>query len=88
MLVQAGYARPGQSSRQLLDSFSLEVILDLAYGLLVKDREPKDRKKFDEMLFAPDPSEETHEEYMARRKAEILEMTSQIGGPVRGRGTT
>lgn len=87
MLVQAGYARPAQTSRQLLDSFSLEVILDLAYGLLVKDRDAKDRAKFDAMLFAPDPSEETHEEYLDRRRAEIRAMTDQIGGVVKGGAT-
>lgn len=41
---------PGQTSRQLLDSVSLDVLLHFSYGLMVEGAEPEERKRLDDEL--------------------------------------
>jgi hypothetical protein len=49
-LVCAGYARPGQTSRALLDTFALDLLLDFAYGQIVTTLDAEARADFDRTL--------------------------------------
>lgn len=50
MLVCAGYARPGQTGWQLLDSFHLDLLLDLAYAEITNGLDPEQREEMDSKL--------------------------------------
>lgn len=49
-LVCSGYARPGQASWDLLNAFSVDMILDFAYGEVVKDLDAEQRLEVDKAL--------------------------------------
>lgn len=49
-LVCSGYARPGQSSWDLLDSFELGMLLDVVYGELVAGAGPEVKAEIDQKL--------------------------------------
>lgn len=49
-LVCSGYATPGQTSRSLLESFSIGMLLDIAYGMIVEPLTAEQRVELDERL--------------------------------------
>jgi hypothetical protein len=76
-LVCSGYAKPGQTGWALIGSFSLDVIIDLAYGMLVENLNPAEREELDKSL-------EIHEEQVEEREAEkkIVEVKRKSDGNV------
>lgn len=57
-LVCSGYARPEQTGWALIDSFALDVVLDLAYGQLITGVSEEDRKHIDTQLAKLDEDSE------------------------------
>lgn len=49
-LVCSGYGVPGQTGWQLLNSLALDVLIDLAYGMIVEGADEKQKKEFDQQL--------------------------------------
>lgn len=51
-MVKAGYARPGQTVEELLDSFALDMILTYFWGALRENRSDKEVAELDATLYA------------------------------------
>jgi hypothetical protein len=51
-LVSAGYARPRQTTLQLLNSFDVGMLVDFAYGMIVEKMQPEQREAFDKSIDA------------------------------------
>lgn len=49
-MVLAGYALPGQTSEQLLDSLAPDLFLDFIHGYLLSIMDPKQVEKFEAQL--------------------------------------
>ena len=73
----SGYARPGQTSVQLLNSFDLGMLLDLAYGEIVSGLTDEQRAEVDKRL------DEVAAEYgEPQEEDELVEVTKQSTGEV------
>lgn len=53
-LVCSGLARQEQTGRELLDAIALDVMLDFAYGEIVREASAEQRKEIDDKLAALD----------------------------------
>jgi hypothetical protein len=91
-LVCAGQATPGQTGWQVLDGMSLDALTDFAYGLLVENRDEKDRKKVDDMLADAAARFDVSDVVAVRRESdgEVVHITearlAQIERNMRGMG--
>lgn len=75
-LVCAGQASPGQTSWQVLDGMALDTLTDFAYGLIVENRDEKERRKVDDMLAHAASKVDTSDKVQVRRTSgEVVSIT-------------
>lgn len=71
MLVRSGYARPGQTSVGLLNSFDLGMLLDVAYELITERMDAKQLADLQEQLAPSAVVYDLRRERIARNMAAL-----------------
>lgn len=90
-LVCAGQATPGQTSWQILDAMDLGTLTDFAYGLLIENRDQKQRDEVDVMLVrAAEMASQSTRVEVYRQSGEVVQISearlAQIERNMRGMG--